>query len=788
MQLGLALSGGGFRATLFHLGVVKSLLDRRLLGDVKHITSVSGGSILAAHLVQNWGDYSDPATFEKPARRIIEFARSDIRGRIFRRLLLPHYFALPYVENLRQWRLRRDGTVRNILFERDLRTLFGDVLLKDLGAKHLTTPRLDILATNLNKGELAYFSNGNFVPNDETPEEIGTLITVARAVMISSLFPAVFPTIELNAENLMVDPEKFASAQYFTDGGVFDNLGIRRFQTILSQSDGAFEQILVSDASGAFDWLVGSETLGQWTTAMRSSEVFMKRLADLEYEAAGGDESDQFKFLRISDVARGGALPESVQEQVKHIRTDLDRFSIPEIRAVILHGYGIAARATEGWTDVAPEKMVPWDPFPDAKKEPERSAVKRLRRSRFHAWGFFNPRDWASYVIPTVLLIALALGVDWYRGGRLHWQYMRQAVVSGGILDSVAEPEKAAMLVERAVRRPHRNQEYRLEATLLAYSLFLQQKDAASKNAFDAARRTLSKEYLARFHEAKWQHFYSTLPNTTFGFPDVPDTKSALEYIADAVTNLPADSPLYIQVAVTSYGIYSKPRQEANLKNRAFDMVESALSHFMEKDLKGLKDVDRFRAALLRGHRFLSLGNKAQAEGDALIGEQDRPQAASKYKEAEENFQKAAETYEAARRLRPPDLWKVDFNMCNAAIGSASATNSYITSREPLQEGEKQLLKGVVAQNLAAAEKSCEMANNLRPPAGSNVWQPTFGLAISALRRGEFQKAATRFVRGHSIAGGERDKYVSFLVRIKEEATPLCSFREFGATFVSLCR
>src|SRR5688572_27818294 len=150
MEIGLALSGGGFRATLFHLGLVKALLDRGVLKNVQHITSVSGGSILAAHLVLHWREYNDSATFEKIARKIIDFTRLDVRGRIFRRLILPPYLLLPYWENLRRLppRLRRDGTVRNILFEHDLLGLYGDVLLKDLAEKSPGAPRLDVLTTN----------------------------------------------------------------------------------------------------------------------------------------------------------------------------------------------------------------------------------------------------------------------------------------------------------------------------------------------------------------------------------------------------------------------------------------------------------------------------------------------------------------------------------------------------------------------------------------------------------------------------------------------------------------
>mgnify|MGYP005640621919 CR=1 FL=1 len=41
-KLGLALSGGGFRATLYHLGVIRYLRDTGKLEEVSDIASVSG--------------------------------------------------------------------------------------------------------------------------------------------------------------------------------------------------------------------------------------------------------------------------------------------------------------------------------------------------------------------------------------------------------------------------------------------------------------------------------------------------------------------------------------------------------------------------------------------------------------------------------------------------------------------------------------------------------------------------------------------------------------------------
>ena len=86
MRIGLALSGGGFRATLYHLGVIRFLRDSDLLDRVSHITSVSGGSVLAAHLVLNWDRYSgSPGQFEDAAKDLLDFFSLDVRNRVVRR-------------------------------------------------------------------------------------------------------------------------------------------------------------------------------------------------------------------------------------------------------------------------------------------------------------------------------------------------------------------------------------------------------------------------------------------------------------------------------------------------------------------------------------------------------------------------------------------------------------------------------------------------------------------------------------------------------------------------------
>jgi hypothetical protein len=54
-RIGLALSGGGIRAAVFHLGVLRRLASEHLLENVSAISTVSGGSLIIAAIVSQAG-------------------------------------------------------------------------------------------------------------------------------------------------------------------------------------------------------------------------------------------------------------------------------------------------------------------------------------------------------------------------------------------------------------------------------------------------------------------------------------------------------------------------------------------------------------------------------------------------------------------------------------------------------------------------------------------------------------------------------------------------------------
>src|SRR5438874_9266259 len=144
-KIGLALSGGGFRASLYHLGLVRFLRDAGILSQVSHITSVSGGSIFAAHLVLHWDRYNgSPSEFDAAASEFLAFVRLDVRNRITRRFPLP--LPLRWPRRLLGWSNRK-LTLTGLLECHYERYLYGDTGLFELPAK----PQLHLLATNLSE-------------------------------------------------------------------------------------------------------------------------------------------------------------------------------------------------------------------------------------------------------------------------------------------------------------------------------------------------------------------------------------------------------------------------------------------------------------------------------------------------------------------------------------------------------------------------------------------------------------------------------------------------------------
>ncbi len=374
-KIGLALSGGGFRASLYHLGLVRFLRDANILPNVTHITAVSGGSIFAAHLALNWGRYNGSVDeFDAAASELLDFVRLDVRNRITRRF--PLAFALRWPRKL-LGRSNRKLSLTGLLEYHYEKYLLGDTSLFQLPE----WPQLHILATNLSEGCLCSFNRNGLLIIRRQPGQtfrmdhvhIG-LATVPMAVTASSAFPGFFPPVELTGANVGASVGEFGR-QAYTDGGVFDNLGVRMFR-FLEQfqlpGQAGFHGVLVSDVGKRIQVQSNRRAGGLIRTTMRASDILMERVGQLENETF--KDTPGFVFARITDIVEPHedrtALHPEIQRQLPNIRTDFDRFSLLEISSLVRHGYCVGRKVCQTRPDLFGVDLpvnIPWDPIPERR-------------------------------------------------------------------------------------------------------------------------------------------------------------------------------------------------------------------------------------------------------------------------------------------------------------------------------------------------------------------------------------------------------------------------------------
>jgi predicted acylesterase/phospholipase RssA len=445
-KFGLALSGGGFRATLYHLGLVRFLRDAGILARVTHITSVSGGSIIAAHLALNWDRYTgSPSEFDAAASELLDYVRLDVRNRITRRF--PLSFLVRWPRRL-LGRSNRKLTRTGLLEYYYEQYLYGDTSLFQLPV----CPQLHILATNLSEGCLCSFNRdglwmvrpqaGHTIRIDRV--EVG-LATVPMAVTASSAYPGFFPPLELTGAEVGTTIGQFGR-QAYTDGGIFDNLGVRMFHC-LEQAQKAdrstLDSVIVSDVGKPISVRGSQKAGGLIRTALRSSDILMDRVWQLESETVA--RTPAFVFAHITEIvdARDDptALHPEIQRQTANIRTDLDRFSGLEISSLIRHGYCVGRAVCRTRPDLFGADLpinAPWDPIPEtfaaahaappaghlmaSERRPAAVTVqaRQLQASALRRiWSTLPDwRDWMTWVyvpiiIPILVFLPYAL-VKWY--------------------------------------------------------------------------------------------------------------------------------------------------------------------------------------------------------------------------------------------------------------------------------------------------------------------------------------------------------------------------------------
>jgi NTE family protein len=375
--IGLCLSGGGFRATLFHLGTLRRLSELGVLtrGDFRTVASVSGGSIASARLADALTHVVVPPGAAIPrdvwqrevGTPLRDFTRKDVRTGAF-------------LERLRPWNLWKSQATVDALTAR-----YEQGVTRLRLAALPVQPEFLFLATDMAYGVSWVFSRGWMGDYQVGYMEPPADFTVARAVAASACFPPLMGPMRLR-----LDPEalKGGSAAHdaaraeclsdlrLTDGGSYDNMGLEPVWK-------NHAVVLVSDAGGLFTsqsdrglvWRVPRYQAIQ----ERQARGLRKRwlIASLSEGAIEGAYWGVGSAPSKYDEGRAGYSKALARDVIAEIRTDLDGFTDAEAAVLENHGYLLADAALRLHLpallrDPVPPPEVPHpDWFPPARSESE---------------------------------------------------------------------------------------------------------------------------------------------------------------------------------------------------------------------------------------------------------------------------------------------------------------------------------------------------------------------------------------------------------------------------------
>ncbi|MGI9494369.1 MAG: patatin-like phospholipase family protein [Geminicoccaceae bacterium] len=406
-RIGLSLSGGGFRASFFHIGVLARLAELDLLRQVDVLSCVSGGSIIGAlyylylkRELDAHGEIDTPRLIEMIAemeRHFLTVVQKNLRWRVFSNVVSNLHLARADYSRTDRFGDLLDRHLYRPIWGGDqdrpveMRTLhihprgqrdFNPIT--DNARRHCKVPMLVINATTLNTGHNWRFGIDRMgePPRPATIRQIDKNwllcqsrynglrhdyadMALGQAVAASAAVPGLFEPYPLSHLYPHPDRSKRHLQAELVDGGIYDNLG-----TEVLRERGC-THILVSDASGQLsddpepDTRIGS-------TINRSRDILMDRTRELQLARLLDKqpnntvlmhmmremEAPEFKPIGPADhghIIRDRAETEvtsygvqrRVQALLARVRTDLDSFSDTEAFALMADGYLMTQRTFE---------------------------------------------------------------------------------------------------------------------------------------------------------------------------------------------------------------------------------------------------------------------------------------------------------------------------------------------------------------------------------------------------------------------------------------------------------
>jgi NTE family protein len=352
---GLCLSGGGYRATLFHLGVLWRLAELGYLGTkertgkhgpigtLQRVSSVSGGSIIAGVLGLAWDDLKvdDDGLLDRFRERVVAVVE-EFASKTTISIWSGAFAAVVSSVNNRVVRMYR-------------KRLYGDKTLQDLP----DSPMFVINATNLQSGALWRFSKP-YSRDWRVGEIRNPTDAIAKVVGASSAFPPFLSPARFKYDESQFTPGSGADLQKppfttrptLSDGGVYDNMGL---ETVFKN----FQTIIVSNAGAGYkpkkrilgDWALQSyrvvSTIDNQVRSLRKRMLVSSLASNRKWGAYWSIRSDIAGYPATDKLD----CPHERTRKLADIATDLAAKDKTTQRRLINWGYAICDAGIRSWVE-----------------------------------------------------------------------------------------------------------------------------------------------------------------------------------------------------------------------------------------------------------------------------------------------------------------------------------------------------------------------------------------------------------------------------------------------------
>jgi predicted acylesterase/phospholipase RssA len=259
-DIGLTLSGGGYRAAAFHLGVIDYLEHLKMLDQVKMLSTVSGGTFTGAKLALAQVEKQSHVDFFDSYYNLL--AKTDLLALGLDQLANGKNFSPSKRKDIT---VSMAQTYADTFFKKDNGEpyLFGDIL----NAKNMNLREISFNATEFKYGLAFCFQRSDNpkapIGNQSVhiPKEHAETIRIADIVTASSCFPGGFEPLAFPDDFVWPEgkiPQSLqkqfsAGALPLMDGGVYDNQGLESLLLDDVRVADELELIIISDASQKSD-------------------------------------------------------------------------------------------------------------------------------------------------------------------------------------------------------------------------------------------------------------------------------------------------------------------------------------------------------------------------------------------------------------------------------------------------------------------------------------------------------------------------------------------------------